>query len=98
MKKLAALLAAILLLSSTANAEQAAFVTLANRDGRLNVRTAPEGEIISKLYDGEDVIIVETCDGWALIRYRQSEDPVGWVSLDYLHPYGAPAEIGGATE
>lgn len=98
MKKLVALIAALLLLSSTVLAEQAAFVTLANRDGRLNVRTAPDGEIISKLYDGEDVIIVDARDGWALIRYRHSEGPVGWVSADYLHPYGAPTEIGGATE
>lgn len=88
MKKIIALIAALLLLSSTATAEQKAFVILANREGRLNVRTSPEGEIIARLYDGEDVMILDRIPGWALVRHFGAESPLGWVSDEYLHAYG----------
>lgn len=81
---------------TTAQAKTAknAFVTLENRDGVLNVRTAPvDGKVIGYLGDGRDVVIVDTLDGWALVCYPDDlQDPLGWVCMDYLHIYGGDIE------
>lgn len=81
-----------------ANAEtaKAAFVTLENREGRLNVRTAPvDGEVISHLYDGQDVYVLDVLDGWALVCDPQNcSDPLGWVCMEYIHVYGGDNEYG----
>ena len=45
----------------------------------LNVRNAPNGKIIGKLYNGDKVSVYETKDGWARIGDNR------WVSTDYLH-------------
>lgn len=73
--------------ATTANT---AFVTLQNRNGVLNVRTAPiDGEIVGFLSDGRDVVVVDTLDGWALVSNPDDYgDPLGWVCMDYIHVYG----------
>lgn len=89
------LLTALIVLLAGLNTAQAktahnAFVTLENRDGCLNVRTAPvDGKVIGYLHDGRDVVVMDTADGWALVCNPDDlQDPLGWVCMDYLHVYG----------
>ena len=45
----------------------------------LNVRNAPNGKVIGKLYNNDKVKVFETKDGWARIGNGE------WVFADYLH-------------
>lgn len=75
-----------------ANAETAhrAFVVLENRDGVLNVRTAPvDGDIVGFLSDGRDIAVLDSLNNWALIcNPGNYTNPLGWVCMDYIHVYG----------
>jgi len=81
---------------TTAQAETAknAFVTLKNRDGCLNVRTAPvKGDVVCYLHDGQDVVVVDRANGWALVCNPDDlQNPLGWVCMDYIHVYGGDIE------
>lgn len=72
----------------------AAFVVLENRDGVLNVRTAPvDGDVVCYLLDGWDIAVLDTLDNWALVCHdRDFAHPLGWVSMDYIHIYGGEIE------
>ena len=91
---LLALLVTVVILTQLTGAQaetaKAAFVTLENRDGVLNVRTAPiDGEIVGFLSDGRDVAVIDTLDGWALVSNPDDyANPLGWVCMDYIHVYG----------
>jgi len=96
---LALLLTVVILTQVTgANAEtalaRAAFVVLENRDGILNVRTAPvDGEVVHFLMDGWDIAVLDTLDNWALVCHdRNFAHPIGWVCTDYIHIYGCAIE------
>lgn len=95
---LLALLLTIVILTqvTVAKAETAwaAFVVLENRDGILNVRTAPvDGEVVCFLLDGWDIAVLDTVDGWALVCHdRDFAHPLGWVCMDYIHIYGGEIE------
>lgn len=82
------------LTTAQAKTAKSAFVTLENRNGVLNVRTAPvDGEVIRYLSDGRDVVVMDTVDNWALVCYPDDlQDPLGWVCMDYLHIYGGGIE------
>lgn len=69
---------------------RAAFVVLENRDGILNVRTAPvDGEVVHFLLDGWDIAVLDAVDNWALVCHgRDFAHPLGWVCMDYIHIYG----------
>jgi hypothetical protein len=98
---LVTLLVLVQVTGASAETAKAAFVTLENRDGVLNVRTSPvTGEIICQLYDGQDVYVVDVLDGWALVCDPQNcGDPLGWVCMDYIHVYSAEMNIdGGLTK
>lgn len=90
----AALLVLAQMTDAQAETAKTAFVTLENRDGVLNVRTAPiDGEIVGFLSDGRDVVVVDTLDGWALVSNLDDYgDPLGWVCMDYIHVYGGDIE------
>lgn len=83
---------------TAAQAETAknAFVVLENRDGLLNVRTAPvDGNVIAYLADGRDIAVIATQDGWALVSNPDDyENPLGWVCMDYIHIYGGVIDYG----
>ena len=95
---LLALLVTVVILTQLTGAQaetaKAAFVTLENREGVLNVRTAPvDGEVIRYLSDGRDVVVMDTVEGWALVCYPDDlQEPLGWVCMDYLHVYGGDIE------
>ena len=82
------------LTTAQATTAKNAFVTLKNRDGCLNVRTAPiDGKVIGYLHDGRDVVVVDAVDGWALVcNLDDLQNPLGWVCMDYLHIYGGDIE------
>lgn len=99
---LLALLVLLLVLVQVTDAQATtahhAFVTLENRDGVLNVRTAPiDGEIVGFMPDGRDIAVIDTLDGWALVSNPDDYgNPLGWVCMDYIHVYGGDIEY--ATE
>ena len=77
-----------------AETARAAFVVLENREGILNVRTAPvDGEIVAYLFDGQDIVVLDTLDGWALVCNPDNcGKALGWVCGDYIHVYGGDIE------
>ena len=91
---LLALLLTIVILTQVTGAKAetawAAFVVLENRNGVLNVRTAPvDGEVVCFLLDGWDIAVLDAVDGWALVCHdRDFFHPIGWVCMDYIHIYG----------
>lgn len=91
---LLAIMLSIVILARVTGAQaetaRAAFVVLENRDGVLNVRTAPiDGEIVGFLGDGRDIAVLETLDNWALVcSPGEYANPLGWVCMDYIHIYG----------
>ena len=95
---LLALLLTIVVLTQVTGAKaetaRAAFVVLENRDGVLNVRTAPvDGEVLHFLMDGWDIAVLDAVDGWALVCHdRDFAHPIGWVCMDYIHMYGGEIE------
>lgn len=95
---LLALLVTVVVLAQVTGAKaetaRAAFVTLENRNGILNVRTAPvDGEIVAYLFDGQDIVVLDTLDGWALVGSTYDYgNPLGWVCGDYIHVYGGDIE------
>jgi hypothetical protein len=97
---LLALLLTIVILAQVTGAKAetawAAFVTLENRNGVLNVRTAPvDGDVICYLLDGWDIAVLDTLDNWALVCHdRDFAHPLGWVCADYIHIYGGVIEYG----
>lgn len=91
---LALLVTVVILAQAQAETAQAAFVVLENREGVLNVRTAPiDGDIIGFLSDGRDVVVIDMLDGWALVSNPDDyANPLGWVCGDYIHVYGGEIE------
>lgn len=77
-----------------AETARAAFVVLENRNGVLNIRTAPiDGEIVGFLSDGRDITVIDVLDGWALVSNPDDcANPLGWVCMDYIHVYGGEIE------
>jgi hypothetical protein len=55
----------------------------------LNVRTAPNGRIVSTLRNGFTVTIIESASNegkaWAYVRRADNDIPLGWVFRDYLN-------------
>lgn len=95
---LLALMLSIVVLARVTGAQAetawAAFVTLENRNGVLNVRTAPvDGEVVHFLSDGRDIAVLDTLDNWALVcNLGEYANPLGWVCMDYIHMYGGGIE------
>lgn len=97
---LLALLLTIVILTQVTGAKaetalaRTAFVVLENRNGILNVRTAPvDGEVKHFLLDGWDIAVLDTLDNWALVCHgRDCAHPIGWVCMDYIHIYGCAIE------
>ena len=91
---LLAIMLSIVILARVTGAQaetaRAAFVVLENRDGVLNVRTAPiDGEVVGFLSDGRDIAVLDTLDNWALVcSPGEYANPLGWVCMDYIHIYG----------
>ena len=61
-----------------------AVVTLEDEDSWLNVRNAPSGDVIGKLYDGATVRIMAEMDEWAFVSYGEGKS--GYVSVKFIKP------------
>lgn len=59
-----------------------------NENSSLNIRAEPsiESSLRGALAPGAVVDVLETRDGWALLRWPGRDDckPMGWVSSEYL--------------
>ena len=59
-----------------------------NENSSLNIRAEPDiqGALRGALAPGAVVDVLETRDGWALVRWPGRDDcgPMGWVSSEYL--------------
>lgn len=59
-----------------------------NENSSLNIRAAPDiqGALRGALAPGAVVDVLETRDGWALVRWPGRDDcgPMGWVFGEYL--------------
>lgn len=49
--------------------------------GWLNVRKAPDGEILTKIYPGDSYPVVSEKDGWLQIQF--GDGTTGWISASY---------------
>lgn len=68
-----------------------AIVTLKDEKSKLNVRTAPEGDVIGKIGHGARVQVYTEKDGWAFVHY--GEGASGYVSAEYLAQEAAAGEM-----
>lgn len=59
-----------------------AVVTLSDKDSWLNVRNAPSGDVIGRLYDGAPVKIMAEMDEWAFVRYGDGAS--GYVNVNFI--------------
>lgn len=58
----------------------------------LNIRTAPNGEIIGKAANGALVTIIDRATdgrgrGWVYVAHRASGEPLGWVYREFIACY-----------
>ena len=67
-----------------------AVVTLSDKDSWLNVRNAPSGDVIGKLYDGAPIKIMAEMDEWAFVRYVEGKS--GYVNVKFIEPVKAEEE------
>lgn len=66
--------------------DNTALVVINNPNGSLNVRKWPgtEYRVDTEIGWHEFVVVVEEANDWALVRWPESENPLGWVSMKYL--------------
>lgn len=82
-----AMIAAIACMALDAQADEWFSVRIVQARGGLNVREQPnpEAKTTYLLDDTETVIVLEWCDGWALVAKNSGDHTaLGWVCGDYL--------------
>jgi hypothetical protein len=56
-------------------------VILKASDGFWNMRTRPNGPVVTRLYRGDEVDVVRTTNSWSLVTFGRFQ---GWVSSSGL--------------
>jgi Bacterial SH3 domain len=80
MKKLAiacAMLMTLVTASIACDEGNGCAVVLKASDGFWNMRTRPNGPVVTRLYRGDEVEVVRAADSWSLVTFGRFQ---GWVS------------------
>lgn len=64
-------------------------VVLADQSSYLNIRNAPDGQKIGRLFHDDVVQILAAADGWAFVQH---ENGAGYVAASFLEPTEKPVK------